>query len=155
MGGNMTALTHSQIISAVSVYTVGVGGDITSDQLTILKSLVAGDLSRLNPGFIGDDLTELEVYLILDKFENKSGGNNIKSEKVKDYQVTYKDSASSSNWMDKALFKIASYSSTSITFESVERSDSRMKSFASDMIKPEEFGASDNLNTDNERDQDY
>jgi hypothetical protein len=148
-------ITISQVISAVSTYTAGPGGDISTELLTTLRALVAGDLARMNPGFAANDLTELEAYLVLDKFENREGNNNIKSEKVKDYQVTYKDTATSSSWMDKALFKIGSYSSTSITFESIERSDARMKSFASDMIKPEEFGTADNLNTDKDWNQGY
>ena len=134
---------------------MGTGGVISSTLLSTLQSLVAGDLARLNPGFVGDDLVELETYLVLDRFENRTGSNNVKSEKIKDYQITYKDAASSSCWMDKALLKISTYRSSSLTFDIVERSDSRMKSMSSDMIRPEEWGTVDTANIDEDWGQDY
>lgn len=149
----MAALTITQIIEAVSEYTVST--DITANRLSVFQQLVAGDLSRLNPGFLGDDLTELEAYLVLDRFENRTPENNIESEKIKDHSWKFKTSSSSSAWMDKALLKIASYNQNYLNFEIVERSDSRIKSLASDLIRPEEFGTVDTTNIDNEWEQDY
>lgn len=130
-------LTITQMIEAISDYSVST--DITSTRLAALQIVVAGDLSRMNPGFSGDDLTELEAYLILDKFETRNAEDNIESEKIKDHTWKFRASSSSSTWMDKALAKIATYNMNTGSYGCVERGDSVMPSMAADMIEIETY----------------
>ncbi len=140
------SLTLNQIIPVVSDYSVGIEGDISNEDLLIFKELVAGDLSRMNPGFSGDDLIELQAYLVLDRFETRKPGDNIESEKIKDHTWKLRVSTSSSSWMDKAFFKISTYNMNSGSYGCVERFDSEMPSMAADMIEIERYyDASDEI----------
>lgn len=130
-------LTLTEMIDAISDYSVFT--DITSDLLSVLRQVIAGDLARMNPGFSGDDLTELEAYLVLDRFENRNPDDNIKSEKIKDHSWTFRDSTSSSCWLDKALHKISTYNNNTQFCGVVERCDSEMSSMAADMNEIERF----------------
>lgn len=130
-------LTISQMIEAISDYSVST--DITSTRLTALQQVVAGDLSRMDPGFSGDDLTELEAYLVLDRFETRNSDDNIESEKIKDHTWKFRASSSSSSWMDKALFKISQYNQNVSSCGCVEHADSVMSSMAADMIEIEKY----------------
>lgn len=152
--GDILVLTIQQMITALSKYTVGPGGDITSEELAVLREVVAGELSRLDPGFVANDRLRLEAYLILNAYESEDTG--IKQERIKDHTWTYTDTSSGSHWMDAALLFINSFRSQEmLDFGGVERCDAEMRSMASDRIKPETFGTVDTNYTRQEWDQDY
>jgi len=133
------ALTIEQIIPTISEYTVGLEGDISTSELATLTEMVAGDLTRMNPGFSGNDLVELEAYLVLHKWEGKPSGDNIKSEKIKDHSWTFKDSSLADRWLEAAQRKISTYNQAGAEYGCVERVDSEMVSMAADMIEIERF----------------
>src|SRR5665647_3184961 len=130
------------LIELYSEYKVGSAttDNITSTQLTLLESSTASQLSRLNPGLSGTELSVFKMYLILDVWETKSEDSEIASEQIGDHRWTFSKSKTSSRWMDKALSMIATYKPE---FGGVERSDSRMSSMATDQIRPEEYGMVD------------
>jgi len=102
-------ITLSQAIEALSSYTVAPDGDITTSQLSTFQAIVAGDLARRNPGFIGNELIKFEAYLVLDVYENKPGTGPRTQEKIKDNTYMIKSPGSSSFWMDCANKMIADF----------------------------------------------
>jgi hypothetical protein len=142
------------MISTLSGYTVGPGGNISSETLATLKEIVAGELVRLNPGFTGNDLTRLEAYLVLNAFEGEDTG--IKQERIKDHSWIFKDGIPGTRWMFAAQQFIASYKSEDLVeFSGIERCDSEMVSMASDRIRPEVFGEIETGYKRTRWDQDY
>lgn len=102
--------------------------DLTTADITLMQSLVAGDLETLNGDrFAGDDLTILEACLILDSWINRPGTGPVTEEKT--FEHSYKAKVqSSSYYMDKALKKIQDYDEkvNAGTLEVATRADSEM-----------------------------
>lgn len=102
--------------------------DLTDTDITLQKTIVAGDLERLNAGrFTGDELTVLEACLILDAWVNRPGTGPVFEEKT--FDTSYKAKVqSSSYYMDIVLRKIQDYDNklSSGTLEVATRADSTM-----------------------------
>ncbi len=102
--------------------------EITDDDITILEELVADDVTRLDPGFIGNSLVKFKTCLMLDWWVNRPGTGPVTEEKIKDY--SYKSKVgSSSYYMDKALQMIADFAERNrvdSTLDIACRSDSVM-----------------------------
>jgi hypothetical protein len=101
--------------------------DLETSDITLMQSIVAGDLETLNGGrFAGDDLTILEACLILDAWINRPGTGPVTEEKT--FETSYKAKIeSSSYYMDKALKKIKDYDERNTgSFEVATRADSAM-----------------------------
>lgn len=102
--------------------------DLASADITLMQSIVAGDLTRINGGrFTGDDLTILEACLILDAWTNRPGTGPVTEEKT--FETSYKAKIeSSSYYMDKALKMIQDYDEkvNAGSFEVATRADSTM-----------------------------
>lgn len=102
--------------------------DLGTSDITLMQSIVAGDLDTLNGDrFTGDDLTILEACLILDSWINRPGTGPVIEEKT--FETSYKTKiASSSYYMDKALKKIQDYDEkvNAGSFEVATRADSEM-----------------------------
>ena len=136
----MATLAQSIRIFSNSKYTVGIGGTISSDDLLTLQELVAGDLSRMNPGFEGADLIRLEAYLILDILSNTGGIGNIVEKKVN--LVSWKVSrstvkGSTSVWYDLAERMISEFGKTTMP-AGVSRADAYVNGLDSTEI--EQYG---------------
>jgi len=134
-------LTLADVIETVSSYTVGYSEDISLDQLDLLTSLTSALVTRMNPGFTGDELLLFQAYLILDRWENRTGKGQITEKTVKDTRWKVKTTTSTSTWMDLAKQMIADYkenASVSVYPSGVARSDSLMKGL--DSTEPTQWG---------------
>lgn len=125
-------MTLADVIETVSIYKVGdtATDNITNAQLTLLSALTSAQVTRLNPGFTGDELLLFQAYLILDRWENRSGKGQITEKTVKDTRWAVKGTSSTSAWMDLAKQMIADYKENkSVTLypSGVVRSDYNVK----------------------------
>lgn len=143
----MTALTMKETVEAISDYLIGTGKDITDAQLITYQALVSTEVTRLNPGFTGDELTKFTAYFVLDLYGNKSGTIPI-MEKIRDNQYNLKAPLSSSFWKDQALGMIAQYQTNSNSYgndeDGVNRIDSDMPEFSDGYSQPV-YGSADDL----------
>jgi len=142
----MTNMTDAQIIESISSYKVGPDGDITPEQLVILKNISSDELANMNPGYQGYGLQYLWILLALDKFELVNKEANIRFEQIEDHRWEFKDGAGSTQWYDMAKQYCAVFVPL---WGGMERSDSRMTSMAADRIRSEEFGMSRKFGTHN------
>lgn len=122
----------ADVIETVSTYKVGdtATDNISNAQLTLLSALTSAQVTRLNPGFTGDELLLFQAYIILDRLENRSGKGQITEKTVKDIRWAVKSTSSTSVWMDLAKEMISQYKeNNSITLypSGVARNDSLMK----------------------------
>lgn len=129
-------MTLADVIETVSTYTVGDSSTdkISNAQLTLLASLTSAQVTRLDPGFTGNELLLFQAYIILDKFENRTGKGQITEKTVKDTRWAIKENLSTSVWMDLAKQMISEYKenrSVSLYPSGVSRCDSTMKGFDS------------------------
>jgi len=98
-------LSVSDAIAAESFFkvTVGSGGKITSEQLTILQAHVADDVNNFigNRTVTADTKTRITACFILDLYANKGGKGTVVQESVTDssYKANIK---TSSQYMDRA-----------------------------------------------------
>jgi hypothetical protein len=106
----------ADVIELISPYKVGNSetDDISKDQLTLLESVTASRVSRLNVGFTGDELLIFKGYIILDAWttRDKTGtmaGAQVLEETVKDSRWKVAPAATTSAWLDKALQMRAEY----------------------------------------------
>lgn len=126
-------LTLPDAIGTESFFEVSVGiqGDITTDQLSLLQSSVSDAVNE----FIGvrilptDLITRITALFILDIKQNSHGKGTIIQEAVKDnsWRASIK---SSSMWMDRATSLLHNFDSSnvskSINTDAVSRDDSRI-----------------------------
>lgn len=121
------SLSVAQIIPLVSPYTVGINGDISTDSLALYQNMVAGEVEVLNHGrFLGDDLTLITAWAVLDKYVNMPGKGTLIKESVKDNSWQVKTPESSSFYRDCILQKIEDFDKrqyTSDTMQGVIRED--------------------------------
>lgn len=133
----------ADVIETVSTYKVGdtATDNISNTQLTLLSALTSAQVTRLNPGFTGDELLLFQAYIILDRWENRSGKGQITEKTVKDTRWAVKSTASTSVWMDLAKEMILGYkenSSVTLYPSGVVRSDYDMKGL--DSTEPTQWG---------------
>lgn len=133
----------ADVIETVSEYKVGdtATDDISNAQLTLLSSLASAQVTRLNPGFISDELLLFQAYIILDRWENRSGSGQITEKTVKDVRWAVKTTSSTSTWMDLAKQMIVDYKGTqAVTLypAGVARCDSTIKGL--DSTEPTQWG---------------
>jgi hypothetical protein len=127
-------LALADVIETVSIYPVGdtATDKITNAQLTLLSALTSAQVTRLNPGFTGDELLLFQAYIILDRWENRSGKGQITEKTVKDTRWAVKGTSNTSVWMDLAKQMISDYkekNSVSLYPSGVVRSDYDVKGF--------------------------
>ena len=125
-------MTLADVIETVSTYKVGdtTTDNISNAQLTLLTSLTSATVTRMNPGFTGDELLLFRAYIILDIWENRSGKGQITEKTVKDTRWAVKASSSTSVWMELAKTMIVEYKqekSVTVCPSGVARCDSTMK----------------------------
>ena len=125
-------MTLADVIETFSEYSVGSEetDDISDAQLSILQAGTSDRVTRLNPGFIGNELSLFTAYIILDAWENRPGTGPITEKTVKDTRWKVKDPSNSSSWLDLAYRMIAEYKSTqntTLSVSGVARCDSKMK----------------------------
>jgi hypothetical protein len=129
----------ADVIETVSSYKVGdtATDNITTTQLTLLSALTSAKVTRLNPGFAGDELLLFQAYIVLDTWENRSGKGQITEKTVKDTRWAVKTTSSTSVWMDLAKQMISEYKENQsiVLYPSgVVRSDYDVKGFDSTEI---------------------
>lgn len=133
----------ADVIETVSTYKVGdtATDNISNTQLTLLSALTSAQVTRLNPGFTRDELLLFQAYIILDRWENRSGKGQITEKTVKDTRWAVKSTSSTSVWMDLAKEMISGYkenSSVTLYPSGVVRSDYDMKGL--DSTEPTQWG---------------
>lgn len=105
-------VTLAQAIRVLSngKYSVGLDGTISSEDATVLETLLAPEVERLDPGFSADELVRFKAYLMLDALSNSSGNGSIVEKTVKDVRWKIKSPKSSSQWMEYAEKMLSGHS---------------------------------------------
>jgi hypothetical protein len=114
------SITISDAIYTESFFkvTVGFGGKITSEQLTLLQTHVADDVNNfIGNRTITDDLkTRITACFILDIYANKGGKGTIVQETITD--SSWKSQIkTSSQYMDRAYTLLANADSTADEYD--------------------------------------
>lgn len=142
-------LSITQVMHAISRFTVGPDGDVNSERLDILTILATNRLNTIigSRSFSADELTELTALIICDMLQNEHGKGTVTQEAVTDssYQVNIK---TSSRWMDEVYTKCAEYdnnnqmNSTSdyASADGVLRDDSYPSSITDGYVFPHHYG---------------
>ena len=74
-GDDLKMTTLAQTIMVVSEYTVGLTGDITTDQLSTMSDLTSDIVAFYDPGFTPNQRILFQTYLILNLWECRDGGS--------------------------------------------------------------------------------
>ena len=107
-------VTVAQAVRILSkgLYSIGPEGTISTEDALLLEELMAGEVSRKDPGFTAAELVRYRAYLILDVLSNSSGMGIIVEKKVN--LVAWKlakssNKGSTSMWSDYAAKMIAEF----------------------------------------------
>lgn len=142
-------LSITQVMHAISRFTVGPDGDVNSERLDILTVLATNRLNKIigSRSFSSDELTELTTLIICDMLQNEHGKGTVMQEAVADnsYRVNIK---TSSQWMDEVYTKFAEYDNGNQTngtsdyasADGVLRDDSYPSSITDGYVFPHHYG---------------
>jgi hypothetical protein len=139
----MTTISQAILVLSKGNWSAGPNGNIPTDDLTTLESLLAGEITLLNPGYTGESLVTFKAYRILHELETSKGTGQITEKTVKDTRWKIAQSKSGSEWLDKFNMMVANYSSGTVkkmALTQVTRSDAEMERLEFDNNGTPQYG---------------